>query len=322
MTAAVVSICRALVAMLTTRRRRVWAFEKLVRGTVLVPVFGAALVAVRVRARLAGPLVRGGEADGIRFECRLPDLIQTYLYLFGVWEPDVTSFVRGRLSPGDAFIDVGANIGYHALLASRQLGGDGRVVAIEASPGIYARLRANLMLNGDPANVRTVNMAVTDARRECAILEGPAHNVGLSTTVRSRKSRRFPTGATVAGAPLADLLEPDEIRTARLVKIDVEGAEDLVIEGLAGFLAACRPDVEIIVELSPPWWRDPSSTPRQALRVLLDAGFHAYRIDNNLWPWRYLWPNDVRPPRRIREPLDRRVKRLDLVMSRLDQEEL
>ena len=62
--------------------------------------------------------------------------------------------------------------------------------------------------------------------------------------------------------------------------------------------------------------------PQEVLEPLLDAGFHAYRIDNNLWPWRYLWPNDVRRPRRVRQPLLKRVKRIDLVLSRVDQDEL
>ncbi len=48
----------------------------------------------------------------------------------------------------------------------------------------------------------------------------------------------------------------------------------------------------------------------------------SYAIDNNLWPWRYLWANDVRPPTRVRQTLTRRVKRLDLVLSRADRETL
>ena len=123
-------------------------------------------------------------------------------------------------------------------------------------------------------------------------------------------------------APLADLLEPREIETARLVKIDVEGAEDRVLAGMRGFLEKCPSHVEILVELSPTWWHDSQQTPQRVLAPFFEAGFHAYRIDNNLWPWRYLWPNDIRRPQRIREPLLKRVKRIDLVLSRVDREEL
>ena len=119
-------------------------------------------------------------------------------------------------------------------------------------------------------------------------------------------------------APLADLLQPGELEKARLVKIDVEGAEDLVLRGMKRFVEVCPPQVEILVELSPQWWSDRSQTPQEVLQAFFDAGFHAYRIDNNLWPWRYLWPNEVRRPRRVRRGLSRRVKRLDLVLSRVD----
>ena len=112
------------------------------------------------------------------------------------------------------------------------------------------------------------------------------------------------------------------MRTARLVKIDVEGAEIAVLDGMKEFIGGCPHDVEIIVELSPQWRSDRQRTPQDLLQPLFDAGFHVYRIDNNLWPWRYLWPKQVRRPQRVVEPLTRRVKRLDLVLSRVDAEEL
>jgi FkbM family methyltransferase len=193
------------------------------------------------------------------------------------------------------------------------------VVAIEASPANFQALQENLALNDDPESVRTVNRAAADVAGAVSIFSGPVHNVGLATTV---ESRGLPLEAEVAAAPLADLLEPQEAGAARLVKIDVEGGEDLVIRGMAEFLTRCRDDVEILLELSPRWWADRRQTAQQVLQPLFDAGFHVYRIDNNLWPWRYLWPNDVRSPRGLSNLPTRRLKRVDLVLSRVEQEEL
>ena len=317
-----VAMSRAVLLRLGTDRAEVSRLEKLLRGGLLVPVFGAMLVLLRLWALAAGPLrVQATTRWGTRFACALPDFIQTYLYLFGVWEPDVTAFIRRRLTGGDTFVDVGANIGYHALLAAHVLSGKGRVVAIEASPAIFGLLEANLAANGmaKAGVVRTVNKAAGETAATLRVYHGPVQNIGLSTTVGGRG---FAQEAEVAAAPLADLLEPDEIATTRLVKIDVEGAEDAVLRGMKQFLEACPPDVEIVLELSPRWWEDRRQTPRQVLQPLLDKGFHVYEIGNNLWPWRYLWANDVRPPRRLRRSLDRRVKRLDLVLSRADGEVL
>ena len=74
------------------------------------------------------------------------DLIQRYLYWFGVWEPQLTCWIKSRLPPRRVFVDVGANIGYYSLLAASLVGDDGQVVAIEASPSIYRLLCNNLEL--------------------------------------------------------------------------------------------------------------------------------------------------------------------------------
>ncbi len=211
--------------------------------------------------------------------------------------------------------DVGANVGYHTLLAADK---GAQVVAIEASPRIFATLQENVLVNG-AEGVRLVNKAVAERAGTCAIYAGPVQNIGLSTTV---EQRGFAAEFEVEAAPLSDLLEPDEIDATQMVKIDVEGGEDAVLRGMDSFLEAAPHNVEILVELSPKWWSDRTQTPRDVLRPLTDAGFNVYAIDNNLWPWRYLWSDDVRPPTRVRRPLTRRVKRLDLVLSRADRETL
>jgi precorrin-6B methylase 2 len=88
------------------------------------------------------------------------DIIQQYIYYFGVWEPRITGWVSRHLAPGDTFIDVGANIGYYSLLASPLVGKTGTVVAIEASPRTFDDLLFNLELN-NVSNVRPVNVAVS-----------------------------------------------------------------------------------------------------------------------------------------------------------------
>jgi len=83
-----------------------------VRALLLIVPFFAVFWSLRIRAALWGPLtVDGITEDGIHFRCRLPDMIQMYVYLFGTWEPDLAAFLRRWLRSGDTFVDVGANIG-------------------------------------------------------------------------------------------------------------------------------------------------------------------------------------------------------------------
>jgi FkbM family methyltransferase len=298
------------------------AAMRFVHALLLVPPFATLWALLRLHGLLRGAAPASGEsAFGATFNCRLPDMIQTYIHLFGIWEPDVTAFVARRLKPGDAFIDVGANVGYFSLLASRLVGDGGSVAAIEAAPAIHEQLVENLALNGSPPNIRTINMAASRERGTLQLFRGPMHNRGLTSTVQHRGMQ---PETAVEAAPLGELLTTEEIERTRLIKIDVEGGEDGVLAGMLPLLDRLPPDVELLVELSPTWWDGASRAlePREVLRPFVEAGFNVYELDNNYWPWRYLWAGSVRPPRRVRRELAARVARIDLVLSRVDAEEL
>src|SRR5438309_5965145 len=139
------------------------------KRTLLRPVGAAALrwgqgrgpIAVRDLAlrKLALPYFRARDewferpvGDGV-FVGRTADMLSLYVLAFGVWEPHLSAFIRGRLGDGDVFVDVGANAGWYTLLGSRAVGVGGVVVAIEASSVIAERLRRQISEN-NLANVR------------------------------------------------------------------------------------------------------------------------------------------------------------------------
>jgi len=258
--------------------------------------------------------------EGHLIACPLPDMIPMYLYLFGVWEPDVTAYISRALRPGDTIIDVGANHGAFALLAAGIVGASGRVVGVEALPSMAASLRGNIAENRRRrglalAPIDVIVAAASDRTGELTIYEGPFENLGRTTTLAERGER---AAATVPCAPLADLVDADALRAARLIKIDVEGAEPAVLAGLAPALDALRDDVEIMVELSPHWWPDGAPDPSMVLAPYLAAGFRVYELPNDYWPWRYAFPKRVAAPTPLREPLGTLKRRVDLVLSRRD----
>ncbi|WP_157838265.1 FkbM family methyltransferase [Mycolicibacterium aromaticivorans] len=247
--------------------------------------------------------------------CRLPDLIATYVWVFGEWEPDLTRFIVNRLRDGDVFIDVGANVGYYSLLAARSVGVNGNVVAVEASPVMFDQLRRNTGADRLGDRVRLVNKAAAAKSGKLTVFSGPRHNTGMSTTL---STRGLDVEATIEALRLDQIFTCEEAASIRIVKIDVEGAEPDVLAGMSNLIGVLRSDAEIVVELSPQWWPDPHLRPIDVLRPFVDAGFNVYKMKNSYNAWRYLWPNDVSNAIRVRDDLTRRVARLDIVLSRLD----
>jgi FkbM family methyltransferase len=271
---------------------------------------------------LAGRLLAGFRAfpetkvartrSSARFAVATDDVLQGYLYLFGVWEPNITQWVRRTLRPGDTFIDVGTNVGYFAVLASRLVARHGRVVAIEASPEFTDATRENLALN-NCANVRLVNAAVSD--RSCVVpfYQPSPYNRGNTTSVRTEPATR--PRFTVSAAALPEILTEHELGRARLVKIDVEGSEYAVVRGLIPALSRMRSDAELIVEISPELLAAQGYTADGLVGLLAEHGFNAYRIANGYCVSDYLSRAEPSPPRRWGSPV---TELSDFVFSRRD----
>jgi FkbM family methyltransferase len=255
---------------------------------------------------------------GERFAVDTRDLIQRYVYLFGVWEPHLTHWLRRRLAPGDVFVDVGANVGVFSVLASRLVGEQGRVVAIEASPEFHTRLLRQARLNGC-RNIRALNTAVSDGRTMLTFVLASSHNMGANSIVPYEGPAE--SSFAIEARPLAELLEPEEIAGARVIKIDVEGAEGSAVRGLAPVLDRLRPDAEITVEVTPDRMARLGDRAEDLLRTMTDAGFHVYRLANDYSPGSY--PRALsRPPSapvRWRGPI---TTESDLIFSRVDAETL
>jgi FkbM family methyltransferase len=183
-------------------------------------------------------------AFGARFRGTLSGLVQRSVFHFGEYEPNLTAFVREHLRPGDVFVDVGANVGYFSLLAARLVGEAGSVVAVEAAPSTFAALEANLARNG-AVNVRAVDAAAFDRETTLPIYHIPSEeNTGGASVVHDVG----PQEALVRAAPLAALLGDAEIARARLIKIDVEGAEVAALRGLLPVIDRLPRDAQLIVE--------------------------------------------------------------------------
>jgi FkbM family methyltransferase len=231
------------------------------------------LLALRTFRRLCrqgGNVQIGRTYFGAAMECELRDLIPSCIFHFGIWEPNISAFIQNHLKPGAVFCDIGANIGYHTLLASKVVGADGLVIAVEPSPVTVEKLRQNLERN-QIRNVRIVQAACAAEAGTLTLFEGPRGNSGMATTVASVGGQ---AACQVPALPLTQILTPEERSRVSLIKIDVEGAEVPILARLLDEVDSFNRDLTLLVELGP------NSDPAIFARYLAQ-GFRAYGLKNS-----------------------------------------
>ena len=159
------------------------------------------------------------------------------------YEPHVTAAVRQILKPGMVFVDVGANFGYHSLTAAREVGDSGCVHCFEPNPYFCKLLYLSGKVNGFE-NIEIYPVAVAD--RKMNVIYDDTHGNGRISQFDANLEST-PNRFVVRAWTLDDLLRDE--RSIDLIKMDVEGAEHLVILGAKNILKTHRP--VIISEFSP-----------------------------------------------------------------------
>lgn len=162
----------------------------------------------------------------------------------GCYEPHVMEAITDRVPAGGTFIDVGANIGVHSVLAALRAGRGGRILALEASPVTYPILVGNLATAGCPG-AAAVPVAVWDAPATIAFSHIP-HIIGGSHV--NPAAHEVGQVFTVPCDTLDNLAAGAGLERVDLVKIDVEGSEIRALLGARKTLCRYRPP--IIVEFN------------------------------------------------------------------------
>ena len=217
-------------------------------------VLGAWISLARVIPRGGFPLVRTTAAlfpalrrwpielklvPGVTVQGDLRESVWYALWKYGCYPHQMGEdlLVSSFLRPGDVAWDVGANIGYTALLYSYLVGASGTVVAFEPGPKAYGFLQQS---TSGVANVETVNLAVSDGPGELWFME--EHRLDRSAVVPADS----PAATTCVAADSLDSFasRTDGCPAPTFIKIDVEGHEDSVFRGAAKTIATHRPIIE------------------------------------------------------------------------------
>lgn len=176
------------------------------------------------------------------------DMIMYHLLLStGSYEPDVTSAIAYLIGPGDVFVDAGANNGFFSLVASQLVGPTGVVHSFEPNSIVFSRLKTNVTLN-HLNNVQLHNEALSD-QDGSALLDMRFPEDGLASLVSWRRKRIEQTdnGFNIVKVPTKKLDSIIANTPVSLIKMDVEGAELLALQGAKNIISK-NPNLKVIME--------------------------------------------------------------------------
>lgn len=194
-----------------------------------------------------GRRFRPVEVGGVTLVMDVTEFTCHRLYFHGeTYEPATVRCLVERLGPGYTFVDVGANHGYFSVLAARLVGPTGHVFAFEPNPAVFEQLAEHVECNG-LTNVTAERKALAEREGTLELfVSACAANSGLSSITPG--SQAFASGSLGRDRHVqVHATTFDRWRRARgvkridLLKIDVEGAEMLVLRGMAETLAEAPP---------------------------------------------------------------------------------
>lgn len=231
----------------------------------------------------------------LRLAVDLRDEMGSRIFWFDAYSRSELKLLGRLLSPGDVFIDVGANIGEFSLTAARLVGTTGRVIAVEPVPFIRAKLERHVQWNDLGLVVTVVPDAIGDTEGGVPIFappdDAPERHEGLPTLFASSERP-----SKIAEAHLTTLdLVAQRLRLDRVtgIKLDIEGAELKALHGAADTLKRFRP--WLLCEIGANTCEAASYAPWDIVELMMGLGYRVseiretglkpIRTQQDLGPW-------------------------------------
>jgi FkbM family methyltransferase len=201
------------------------------------------------------------------------------LYVGVGFEEAESTVLRTITKQAMTVFDVGANVGVHTVVLAKIVGPNGRVFSFEPCPTTAAYLRANVQLN-ELSNVEVVSAALSDVGGEVDFFvfdDGNDVYNSLGAQVRPVEGLRAKATINVRAITLDVFCKSNNIEHIDVLKLDVEGAEEKVINGGMGIIGRSR-DLAIVAEVCDRSAVQCGCSSRRLVQHLIDMGFKAFRI--------------------------------------------
>ena len=232
-----------------------------------------------------------------RFSCETVREFYRCLKLFSK-EPGTSEWIIKSLHSGDVFYDIGANIGVYSILAASRTGNTGRVYAFEPHGANFARLVDNIRVNNLQKVIVPCNFALHNQEGffnfKYASSAAGTSNSQLSEEGNVSQSNKEAQVAELKYAITIDgLIERDELKAPTHIKIDVDGNEYLILQGMSHLLTSADRPISLQIEMNDPYkeqilsfmkshnYRQSSKHYTRSKLRRVEAGIHPENIDFN-----------------------------------------
>ncbi len=212
---------------------------------------------------------------GLRFKFKTEDALGRILFKRRECEPGITRCFMDnvRLEEDDIVLDVGANIGWYAVLFNKYSPPSARIYAFEPDPLNYGLLAINAHLN-DARKITCIPQAVSDQEETKPLYLYPNKNRGRHSLLPLHAGEKVTVATTTLDNFLRDAdLDP---RRVKFVKIDVEGYEYFVLRGAQQLLSHLP---LLHTEFSPTMMKQGGIEPQWLVELVMGYGFKPFVID-------------------------------------------
>lgn len=167
--------------------------------------------------------------DGRRFSANLTTGMQDQVFFLGEYEKMLSGVASSLINKDDVCIDVGANFGWYTTLMAQNCGADGQVHSFEPVPQSFRELVKNYKLSGSPNNVFINELALGDKKRVIPINVFDGEPTGHASIAVKDEADSLSFQCNMG--TLDDYLVKHSVEDVNFVKVDIEGAEMMFLQG-------------------------------------------------------------------------------------------
>ena len=203
------------------------------------------------------------------------------IFVKGIYDPNSMVVISSLLPKDGVFIDVGASFGYFSIIATKAVGPNGRVIAIEPSSRDYNRLIDNVRINNLGNIISTYRLAISDATGTALLSIATEERSALNTLGNEFSFKGVDKVAkeNVDTIALDDFVVANQIKHVDVLKLDIEGSELKALHGAKKTIAKFRPAIMLGVNSNA---LKASGTDHDEIqKTLSELGYKAYRIVDN-----------------------------------------